>query len=320
MELGQHDEAMAFWKWTDRLDRSDGFAVAYRADGSAVPREQILGHLSGYHEAGPVRVGNDVSNQRQLDLHGYLLDAGHQCQVLMGQPHPSLRTILEHCAAALVETWREPDRGIWEVRGAPRHFVHSRLYAWIGLCRAIDLHRRGWIAGEIDRWKQKRAAIRQAILERGWSPARQCFTQALDRTELDASALLLVARGFLAPADPRATATVETIRRELDAGRSEAPLLHRYRAEDGLPGEEGAFLLCSFWLVEALVALGRRAEAEEIFVHLLRLRNDVGLLSEEIDPGTEAFCGNFPQAFSHLGLIRAALALSEPKEGDSRTR
>ena len=211
---------------------------------------------------------------------------------------------------AWLETgWRQPDAGIWEVRGPLRHFTHSKVMAWVAFDRALRIAEATGRAGPLGRWRTVRDAIRAQVLAHGWSPARGSFVQAYDLPALDASLLLLPLVGFLPADDPRMLATVAAIRRELEADG----LVHRYRttgpAGDGLPPGEGAFIACSFWLVEVLALQGKRAEADALFARLLTLRNDVGLLAEEYDPAVGQL-GNLPQAFSHLALVTAALALA----------
>ena len=210
----------------------------------------------------------------------------------------------------LEDGWRLEDSGIWEVRGPARHFTHSKVMAWVAFDRAIRFHEEFDRRGPVDRWRALRDEIHAEVLEHGWSEEKQSFTQSYGSEELDASLLLLPLVGFLPPADERIVSTVEAIRRELTVDG----LVLRYRvgeqaADDGLPGDEGVFLPCSFWLTQVLALQGRHEEARELFERLLDLRNDVGLLSEEYDPRAGSQLGNFPQAFTHLALVDAAIAL-----------
>jgi GH15 family glucan-1,4-alpha-glucosidase len=257
-----------------------------------------------------VRIGNAASTQVQLDVDGEVLDAvwhGVAAGVTLSDDTWAL---VRQLLAWLETGWRRPDAGIWEVRGPRRHFTHSKVMAWVAFDRASRIAARTGRAGPVGRWRAAQAAIRAQVFARGWSAERASFVQAYDLPALDASLLLLPLVGFLPADDPRMLATVAAIRRELETDG----LLQRYRttgpAGDGLPPGEGAFVACSFWLVETLAVQGRQAGAEALFARLLTLRNDVGLVAEEYDPAIGQL-GNFPQAFSHLALVTAALALAK---------
>jgi GH15 family glucan-1,4-alpha-glucosidase len=220
------------------------------------------------------------------------------------------RTVL----AWLEDGWRLEDSGLWEVRGPRRHFTHSKVMAWVAFDRGVRAHEEFGRDGPVERWRALREEIHTEVMTRGWSEARQAFTQSYGSEELDASALVMPLVGFLPPGHPRVVSTVEAIRRDL----THDGFVLRYRTDeagdvDGLPAGEGVFLACSFWLVEVLALQGRRDEAGSLFERLLALRNDVGLLAEEYDPRTGRQLGNFPQAFTHLALVGAALALSESR-------
>ena len=306
--LGHHDEAMAFWSWL--ADRSaaagpEGMQISYRVDGAPVPPEEELGHLSGYGGARPVRVGNAAAAQRQHDVSGEVLDASWYCrQHMPGVEHPY--SSLARLADATSRTWRAPDRGIWELRSAPRHLLHSKLYAWVALDRAVRLAHSGALSGDAAGWSLERDRLAHAILSQGSDPTTGVFTSAFGSTEIDASVLAVPLVGFLPADDPRVIATVAAVRAHLE----EDGLLYRYRRDDGLPGTEGAFLPCTFWLAEVLALQGAWDEAHAVFEQAAGCANDLGLLAEEVEPGSGRLLGNFPQAFSHLALVRAALRLS----------
>jgi GH15 family glucan-1,4-alpha-glucosidase len=266
--------------------------------------------LPGYEGSAPVRIGNAAVNQRQLDVYGEVIDAlwlGREAGAGYDRHSWSLqRTLLDF----LEKNWDSPDDGIWEVRGPRRHFVHSKVMAWVAFDRAYHATKLG-LPGPAERWREIRDRIHREVCEKGFDAARGAFTQSYGSAELDAAVLLIPEVGFLPADDPRVVSTVEAVQRELMADG----LLKRYELAtggsgvDGLTGSEGAFLACSFWLVNALQMIGRAGEATELFERLLSLRNDVGLLSEEYDPRYHRLVGNTPQAFSHVPLIQAALNL-----------
>lgn len=310
------DEAHRFFAWMA------GAAAARREDGAGLPivfgvrgehdlSERTLPHLSGWRGSRPVRVGNDAWRQHQLDVYGELLDAACRLADAVGAFDAETRRFLAGAADAAAVRWRLPDHGIWEVRGAPRHFVHSKLMCWVALDRAIALADRLDARGRVDAWSAARDAIRAAILTRGWSDRRGAFVQTFDGHALDASTLLLAITGFLPATDPRMRRTIDAVATHLADARG---LVRRYvpaEADDGLAGDEGSFLLCSFWLAHALAQAGALDRARATFEHAAAHANDLGLLSEEVDPHTGELRGNFPQAFSHIGLIDAAWAIHE---------
>ena len=307
-----------FFHWLTRTQRADPTGVLrtlYTVDGGADLREVELRGLQGYRCSTPVRVGNAAAGQRQLDIHGDVLTAAylHFQAAEPGSParregpSPETWALLRRLVDQAAEHWREPDNGIWEVRGGRQEFLHSRLMCWAALDRGIRIAREYSLPAPLGTWERARAAIRKAILERGYNAQSGAFTQAFGSPALDASALAVPLVGFLPPTDPRVVSTVERVRADL----SRRGLIHRYHTPDGLPGGEGAFALCNFWLVDALALGGRLDEAHDLFERVVSYANDVGLMSEEIDPVTGELLGNFPQGFTHLALIRAAVNLAK---------
>ena len=283
----------------------------YGVAGERRIEERILPWLPGFADSRPVRVGNAASHQLQLDVYGEVLDAAYQT-ARPGHRGLGVRLgLLKRLLAWLADHWQEEDAGIWEVRGPLRDFTHSKVMAWVAFDRAVRMHEEFGRDGPVDRWRELRDEIKAQVLRCGWSERKRAFTQSYGSDELDASVLLMPIVGFLPADDPRFVSTVEAIQRELSVDG----LLLRYRSQDeqvdGLPPGEGVFLACSFWLVEVLALQGRLDEAEALFERLLGLRNDLGLLSEEYDPRTGMLLGNFPQAFTHLALVEAALTLAE---------
>jgi GH15 family glucan-1,4-alpha-glucosidase len=314
LKAGYGDEALAWRQWLLRAVAGDpaDVQIMYGLAGERRLDERELDWLPGFQDSRPVRIGNAASSQLQLDVYGEVLDALYQTRA-HGRPAADpawslTRLLLEW----LEEGWRQEDAGIWEVRGPNRHFTHSKLMAWVAFDRAIRSHDEFGREGPVDRWRSIRDEIRDELSSRAWSTEKRAFTQSYDSEELDASLLLMPLVGFLPATDERVVSTVAAIRRELTVDG----LLLRYRSRDdgdvdGLPAGEGVFLPCSFWLVEVLALQGSEDEARELFERLLDLRNDVGLLSEEYDPRSRSQLGNFPQAFTHLALVSAALTLSK---------
>lgn len=308
--LGHLQEADAYFQWILDICRDSPGEIRplYGLHGEAEIAERELDHLEGYRGSRPVRVGNAAVDQRQIDVYGELVlalaVAEHHGWELDEDDWPGYRKIVDH----VVDVWEEPDSGIWEVRSQPRHFVHSKLMCWIALDRGIETaERRGWEA-PLDRWRDTRERIRSTIIERGFDEERNTFTRTLDGDSLDATALLIPMVGFLPFDDDRVQGTIEAVRSDLETADG---LVRRYNGEDGLPGEEGTFLLCSFWLVDTLALSGRIEEARDLFTSLLSKASPLGLMAEEIDPESDdgTHRGNFPQAFSHVGLINSALYL-----------
>jgi GH15 family glucan-1,4-alpha-glucosidase len=274
--------------------------------------ERELAHLSGWRASTPVRVGNGAWNQRQLDVYGELLDAAHRLPDQLDRLGPVTRRFLADLADTAAARWQEPDHGIWEIRGEPHHFLYSKLMCWVALDRAITLADRLDALDRIGRWKATRDEIADAIMTRGWSEGAGAFTQSFGSDELDASNLMMPIVGFIAADHPRTQATIDAIAAQLTDERG---LVYRYRADDGLHGDEGTFLLCTFWLAHAQALAGQLDRARTTFAAAAAAVNDLGLLAEQVDSVTGELLGNFPQAFSHIGLINAAWAIAEAERG-----
>ncbi|MFI1618514.1 glycoside hydrolase family 15 protein [Streptomyces lydicus] len=312
LAAGYLEEAGAWRDWLLRAvaGAPEDLQIMYGLAGERRLPEAELPWLSGYSGSTPVRIGNAAVEQRQLDVYGEVIDSFHIARTagLPAEPHAwsIQRTVVDY----LETTWRDPDEGLWEVRGPRRHFVHSKVMAWVAADRAVRaLEANPKLGGDIDRWRAMRDEVHREVCERGYDADRGTFTQFYGSAELDAATLLIPRVGFLPGDDPRVVGTIDAVRREL----THDGLVRRYSSGDvpvdGLPGSEGAFLACSFWLVDALQLSGRRQEAAQLFERLLELRNDVGLLSEEYDPVAGRQLGNFPQAFSHIGLVGTAFGL-----------
>jgi GH15 family glucan-1,4-alpha-glucosidase len=314
LNAGYRDEAMAWREWLLRAVAGDPSQVQimYGVAGERRLEERVLEWLPGFAGSRPVRVGNAASAQVQLDVYGELLDSAYQTLAHGVERSDFGWALVRRLLHWLEDGWREKDSGIWEVRGPRRHFTHSKVMAWVAFDRGVRMVEEFGREGPVERWRALRDEIRAQVLTRAWSERKQAFTQSYGSDELDASVLLMPIVGFLSPTDPRVVSTVEAVQRELMVDG----LLHRYRSResiDGLPPGEGVFLPCSFWLVQVLALQGRQDEARALFHHLLALRNDVGLLSEEYDPKAGRMLGNFPQAFTHLALVEAAVALGEAR-------
>jgi GH15 family glucan-1,4-alpha-glucosidase len=307
LSLGYRDEARAFFDWqleTIRPDLPD-VKPLYCIDGSSDTREDEL-DLPGYRGSRPVRVGNAATSQLQLDVYGHLLESASRLRGEAGSLGTEAGRELGRLADFVVESWRRQDAGIWEVRDELHDFVQSKAMCWTALDRAAELGREGAIAGDAVRWQQEADAIREWIETEGWSEERRTYVRAQDLgDEVDAALLSLPLCAYASASDPRFLATAATIRRELGAG---GPLLYRTK---GARECEGAFLTCSFWLVDALGRAGRKEEGHELMGQLVELANDVGLYAEEIDPVTGDFLGNLPQGLVHLALVNAAVSLAD---------
>jgi len=311
MRIGFTEEAHGFMRWLGARvleTESDGILqIMYGIDGRHELAEQTLDHLEGYRGSGPVRIGNGAYAQLQLDIYGELMDAVYLFNKY-GQPigydaWVKLRQVLNH----VCDVWREPDEGIWEVRGGRRHFVYSKLMCWVALDRGLRLAEKRSFPADRERWLATRDAIYEEIMTRGWSRKRQAFVQSYDSDTLDAANLIMPLVFFVSPRDPRFLSTLDAIQRELASGS----LVYRYNVEespDGLEGDEGTFSMCSFWLVEALTRAGRLDEARLVFEKMLGYASHLVLYAEEIGHSGEEL-GNFPQAFTHLALISAAFNL-----------
>lgn len=294
------------------LEEGKDLAIMYALDGGEVPAEEILEHLEGYEGSRPVRIGNAARVQHQWDIYGSLLETLWSYYRLTGKTSisPQRWRLVSLLAERAAQVWREPDEGIWEVRTQPRHFTYSKVMCWVALDRALRIARACGVPNvPVMRWKEVRDEIRDAVLAHGYDSHRQAFVQAFDNPVADASLLLLPSLGFVDGKDPRMLSTLRFIEKEL--GAPHAPyLLYRYRAPDGVEGDEGTFLIASFWLADAHYRAGEYDRAHEIMENVLRHSNHVGLFAEEIDPTTGRFLGNFPQAYTHIGLIMSAFLLS----------
>ena len=311
--LGHKDEAIRYMNWlllVCAVRGADG-QILYGIEPTDDLEERTLDHLSGYRNSRPVRIGNGAYRQRQLDVFGEVLEAAYNYTTIGGYISADTWRLLRDYVEAAVRLWREPDNGIWEVRGGPFHFVHSKMMCWVAVDRGIRIAGAfDYGADDLDRWRAEATQIREDIQLRGWSDARQAFTQHYDTGTLDASALLMPLLGFLPADDRRMATTIERVASELTVGG----LVRRYRTEeteDGLMGSEGAFLWCSFWLVRNLIRLNRLDEARRLYERLLAYRNHVGVYSEMVDGATGEALGNTPQALSHLGVIIAGLELAD---------
>jgi len=308
LAAGKQGEALGFLAWllhASRLDRPR-LPALFTLDGRPGPRERLLELWPGYADSKPVRIGNGAGTQHQLDGYGWVLDAAWQLTQrghhLDSETWRTMRSFADHVTA----NWMNPDAGIWERRDPPRHHVHSKLMAWLALDRAIRIaEKRGSTRGS-KAWRGAVRLLGEEIRRRGYDPRTKSYTAAYGSRDLDAALLLLPAIGFESSNSPRVTGTIEAVRERLGAG---GPLLYRYRDHDGLPGDEGAFLPCSFWLVQALAQTGRRVEAETLFEELIGYGGQLGLYGEEMDPTGHQHLGNFPQALTHSTLLQAAAAL-----------
>ncbi|MEZ0234603.1 MAG: glycoside hydrolase family 15 protein [Actinomycetota bacterium] len=314
------DEAHKFFSWmsgavASGLDLGRDLQIMFGVGGEHDLSERELPHLAGWRDSRPVRVGNGAWSQRQLDVYGELLGAAHRLRSYLGPLDDSTKRFLRAVADAAADRWESVDHGIWEVRGEPRHFLYSKLMCWVALDRAIELAPTIGSGDRVPAWTTTRREIREAILREGWSEQAGAFTQSFGDDHLDASALVMPIVGFLPADDPRVLATIDAIERRLT---DEQGLVYRYRVQetdDGLEGEEGSFLLCTFWLAEALALADEGDRAAAVFERAAAHVNDVGLMSEEIDASSGELLGNFPQAFSHVGLINAAWAIARLEVG-----
>jgi GH15 family glucan-1,4-alpha-glucosidase len=326
------DEANEFFNYVTTsaagsLDRGGDLQIMFGVGGERDLTERELPNLEGWRDSAPVRVGNGAWNQRQLDVYGELLGAVSRLSDHVfdktsrvgpaadpdkwGAPPvlaPATRRFFVELADTAARRWQEKDQGIWEIRGEPRDFLYSKLMCWVALDRAVGLAEPLGASDRVEAWQQTQAQIREAILTKGWSDRANAFTQSFGSDELDASNLMLPLVGFLPADEPRVLSTIKATEERLTDKRG---LVYRYRSQDGLKGEEGTFVLCTFWLAQALAGSGQPARARTVFERALAFVNDVGLLSEEVDPESGELLGNFPQAFSHTGLVNAAWAIAE---------
>jgi GH15 family glucan-1,4-alpha-glucosidase len=324
-EAGHEEEASA---WRDWLLRSiagspEALQIMYGLAGERRVPEAVIGWLPGYEGSAPVRIGNAAVGQLQLDVYGEVIDTLYQARRSGLDPRDAAWDMQRALLHFLEGAWNQPDEGLWEVRARRQHFTHSKIMAWVAFDRAVKSAEQVRLPWPIDRWRALRDRIHADVCQHAWSDRKQSFVQAYGSEYLDASLLLIPQVGFLPGEDPRVASTVAAIERELVRDG----LVQRYPAEeadhiDGLPPGDGAFLACSFWLADCYALMGREEESRRLFERLLSLRNDVGLLSEEYDPAARRLIGNFPQAFSHVGLINAALSLTprQPSPALDRAR
>jgi GH15 family glucan-1,4-alpha-glucosidase len=310
MELDYQDEALRFFRWIESLQEKASLQIMYTIHGSPDIPERELTHLEGYKKSSPVRVGNAAAAQTQLDRFGQLLNAAYYCYKKIAPPAENIRSFLSGLVDEACLHWKDPDHGIWEVRDRPRHYLHSKLMCWVALDRGIKLAESGVIEGPVERWESVQSEIAEAILKRGFNEKIGAFTQSLDSEVLDASVLTVPLVGLLPFDDPRVLSTTEVIQRRLVSDG----LVYRYLSDDGLPGGEGTFLLCTFWLIDNLANQGRLDQAKALFEKVAKYANNAGLYSEEIDPSGGVFLGNFPQGFTHLALIRSAIHIQNADE------
>jgi len=296
------------------VGRGEALQIMFGIGGEHDLSERRLPHLRGWRDSNPVRIGNGAWTQEQLDVYGELLDLLHRYREQLGDLHPEIQRFVADLADAAARRWEERDAGMWEMRGEPRHHLSSKVLCWVALDRAVELAPQLGEYAKAEEWTAARERIREAILDRGWSEARQAYAQSFGSDELDAAALLMPLLGFLPATDERMRSTIDAIARDL----TEDGLVLRYRNEeglnaDGLTGEEGTFVICSFWLVSCLAQAGEVERAQALFDQLVGYANDVGLLAEEIDTAAGELLGNVPQAFSHIGLIIAASHLDRAR-------
>jgi GH15 family glucan-1,4-alpha-glucosidase len=313
MNAGFVDEAAAWRDWLLRAVAGDpaNAQILYGIGGQRRIPEYELDWLPGYAGSRPVRVGNAAAEQFQLDVYGEVMDALHQARLHDIGPDQQAWSLQQMLLEFLEGAWDKPDDGIWEVRGGRRHFTHSKVLAWVAFDRGVQAVERLGLEGPVDRWRQLRAEIHEEVCREGFNVELNSFTQSYGSSELDASTLLIPLLGFLPPEDLRVIGTIDAVQREL----TRDGFVERYRTQeknsvDGLAGREGVFLPCSFWLVDALLMLERDDEARALFEKLLGVANDLGLLAEEYDPIAKRQLGNFPQAFTHVGLVNSAYNLS----------
>ena len=321
MSAGYAAEARAWREWLLRTvaGSPSQLQIMYGLAGERRLTEIELDWLPGYEGARPVRIGNAAHRQLQLDVYGEVMDSIDLSEAMGLAPGGELWSLQRLLMERLETLWREPDEGLWEVRGGRQHFTHSKVMAWVAMDRAVRSVERLGLEGPVSRWRAVRDAIHEEVCRRGFHRERGAFTQVYGSTALDASLLMLPLVGFLPASDPRMRATLDAIRRELTVDG----LVLRYAegaADDGLPPGEGTFLLCTFWLADNLALRGEAAEARAIFERLLALRNDVGLLSEQYDPRARRMLGNFPQAFSHVALVNCAHYLARGTTPGMRER
>lgn len=313
--IGQHEEANAFMRFLRRVTRKATDAhlqIMYGLDGTRTLSECTLPNLEGYRQSAPVRVGNGAYDQLQLDVYGEVLATAYlwSRRTPVGEgTWSSLSRLVDWVA----DHWCEPDSGIWEVRAGAQHYVMSKVMCWVALDRGVRMATEFALPADVARWEQERDRVRAEVMRRGWSERKQSFVQYFGSEALDAANLMIPLVGFLPPDDPHVKGTIAATMRELTSDGHE--LVFRYRNDDGLPGDEGVFSICTFWLAQALVLAGDHEQGERIFLRMLGHANHLGLYSEELDPADGTFLGNFPQGFTHIALINCAQALFDVGRG-----
>lgn len=312
-DLGHKDEALEYFHWFHRICESkknpSEIQIMYGLHGDMDLTEEVLSHLSGYKNSRPVRIGNGAAKQKQLDIYGELIEAFFETyRYERGIPDRAWN-LISQITNYVCEIWNTPDYGIWEVRCEPKHFTHSKLMCWVAIDRSIRMAKYCGFDAPVTKWYKVREEIKEAILKHGFNKEMNSFVQDFDSKYLDATALLIPLMEFLPANDPRVQGTIDAIQNNL----SHNGLIYRYNGEDGLPGGEGTFLLCTFWMVDVLALSGRVDEAEKLYQSVLKHISPVGLFAEEYDAAHNLQLGNFPQGFSHIGLINSALYIGKAK-------
>jgi GH15 family glucan-1,4-alpha-glucosidase len=316
--LGHHAEVRDFFQFVERVSDPQGpsgtLGVMYGLHGERNVPERVLHHLEGYCRSAPVRIGNEAFGQVQHDVYGEILNSAYELARRGEGLSLGLQRLLQQVADDACRIWRQPDHGIWEIRGPPRHYVYSKMMVWVALDRAVQLARRHGLPGDWRRWKSQRDQLRADILEKGWSEEVGAFTMAYGSKALDAANLMLPMMELLPFDDPRVQSTISRTLEQL----SDDGLVYRYVCDDGLPGPEGAFGLTTFWMVDALAFSGRMDDAYRMYEGVARRANHLGLFAEQLDPRSRRHLGNFPQAFSHIGLIDSTIHLAWLEGADAR--
>lgn len=322
MDTGYTDEAAAWIEWLLRATAGDPaqLQIMYGVGGERRLKEHTLPHLRGYEDSKPVRIGNAAAEQFQLDVYGEVIDALHFARTVGLTTSADAWKLEVELIEFVCRHWDQPDDGIWEIRGPRRHFTHSKLMAWVALDRAVKAVEQFQLKGDVERWRKIRQDIHDDVCARGFHAGRQSFTQFYGSDKLDASLLMMPLVGFLPAHDPRVRGTIEAIERDL----THNGLVHRYHPDksaaiDGLPPGEGTFLPCSFWLVDCFALLGRREDAQRLFETLLAKASPLGLLAEEYDSDKKRLIGNYPQAFTHIGLVNSAQNLADSGPAEQRS-
>jgi GH15 family glucan-1,4-alpha-glucosidase len=310
--LGHLSEMQGYLRWIEKVVSEYGagnMKIMYGLRGETILPEQELPHLDGFKGSRPVRIGNGAATQKQLDIYGEVMDAGVKLSDYVGKIDSTIWPFLRDICDYVVEHWQDKDYGIWEVRGGPYHFVYSKVMCWVALDRGLTIALRYGFLADTEKWEETVVRIKKDVLEKGWNEKKNAFVQHYDSDVLDASNLLIPILGFLPFDDRRVVSTIEAIQQELGHGG----FLYRYTTEDGLPGKEGTFLLCTFWLIDCLIGLGKLEQAESLLRRIEGVANHLGLFSEEYDVNWRQALGNFPQAFTHIGYINSVIAMLQKK-------